>query len=223
MHNGPLPRSSPTPLSSFRTRRLASLLLWSALPLAGQSNTGELHLTVADPSGHRLKTHVDLLSQANQIHTTRETGSDGQLDIKHLPYGIYRLEVAQPGFSPVSQLLVVRSSLPLFQTLQLKLATVTQAVTVNAASTLINPDQAGSVNQIGADTIQHRLSSIPGRSLQDLVNSQPGWLYEGNAILHPRGSEYQTQFVVDGIPLIDNRSPSFGPELEADDLQSMTI
>ena len=55
------------------------------------------------------------------------------------------------------------------------------------------------------------------------MNSQPGWLYEGNAVLHPRGSEYQTQFVVDGIPLTDNRSPSFGPEIEADDVQSMTI
>ena len=53
--------------------------------------------------------------------------------------------------------------------------------------------------------------------------SQPGWLYEGNAVLHPRGSEYQTQFVVDGIPFTDNRSPSFGPEVEADDVQSMSI
>jgi len=67
------------------------------------------------------------------------------------------------------------------------------------------------------------VSSLPGRSLQDLVNSQPGWLYEGNAVLHPRGSEYQTQLVVDGIPLTDNRSPSFGPEIEADDVQSMSI
>jgi hypothetical protein len=55
------------------------------------------------------------------------------------------------------------------------------------------------------------------------VNAQTGWLYEGNAVLHPRGSEYQTQFVVDGIPLTDNRSPSFGPEIEADDVQSMSI
>ena len=55
------------------------------------------------------------------------------------------------------------------------------------------------------------------------MNSQPGWLYEGNAVLHPRGSEYQTQLVVDGIPLTDNRSPSFGPEIEADDVQSMSI
>jgi hypothetical protein len=55
------------------------------------------------------------------------------------------------------------------------------------------------------------------------VNSQPGWLYEGNAILHPRGSEYQTQFVVDGIPLTDNRSPSFGPAIDADNVQSLSI
>jgi hypothetical protein len=94
---------------------------------------------------------------------------------------------------------------------------------VNAASTLIDPDQPGAVVQVGKTFIQDRLSSIPGRSLQDLIDSQPGWLYEGNAVLHPRGSEYQTQFVIDGIPLTDNRSPSFGPEIEANDVQSMSI
>jgi outer membrane cobalamin receptor len=77
--------------------------------------------------------------------------------------------------------------------------------------------------QIGERQRRERLSSLPGRSVQDLVVSQPGWLYEGNAVLHPRGSEYQTQIVVDGIPLTDDRSPGFGPEIEADDLQSVTI
>ena len=55
------------------------------------------------------------------------------------------------------------------------------------------------------------------------MNSQPGWLYEGNAVLHPRGSEYQTQMVVDGIPLTDNRSPGHGSEIEADNVESMSI
>jgi hypothetical protein len=55
------------------------------------------------------------------------------------------------------------------------------------------------------------------------VNAQPGWLFEGNAVLHPRGSEYNTQFVIDGIPLTDNRSPSFGPDIEAEDVQSLSI
>jgi outer membrane receptor for Fe3+-dicitrate len=103
------------------------------------------------------------------------------------------------------------------------LPSVKQSVTVTAPDTLIDPEQAGSVNQVGAEEIQDRLGSVPGRSLQDLVNSQPGWLYEGNAVLHPRGSEYQTQFVVDGIPLTDNRSPSFGPPMDADDLESLSI
>src|SRR5215469_4891175 len=53
---------------------------------------------------------------------------------------------------------------------------------------------------LGTETIEQRAESLPGRSLQELVNSQPGRLYEGNAVLHPRGSEYQTQFVVDGMP-----------------------
>jgi hypothetical protein len=67
---------------------------------------------------------------------------------------------------------------------------------------------------MGLQTIENRLTALPGRSMQDLVTSEPGWLYEGNAVLHPRGSEYQTQFIVDGIPLTDNSSPSFDPEVE---------
>src|SRR5208283_577641 len=114
-------------------------------------------------------------------------------------------------------------SVPAEYKFQLKLAAVGEVVNVSAPSTLVNPEQAGDVSQIGSEEIQDRVTSVPGRSMQDLVNDQPGWLYEGNAVLHPRGSEYQTQFVVDGIPLTDNRSPGFGPELEADDVQSVSI
>jgi hypothetical protein len=94
---------------------------------------------------------------------------------------------------------------------------------VSNTETLIDPYLASSIMRIGSEQIEDRPDSLPGRSVQDLVNSQPGWLYEGNAVLHPRGSEYQTQFVVDGIPLTDNRSPGFGPEIEADDLNSINI
>jgi hypothetical protein len=204
-------------------KRFAALFLLLSSPLFAQSNTGELHLKVADPSGLGVRTTVLIVSEANQYRNTLATAEDGTLDVQRLPFGIYRLDITQAGFAPASETVEIRSSIPLEFTIQLKLTSVTQTVTVKAPDTLIDPDQAGAVSQIGSDTIQHRLSSLPGRSLQDLVNSQPGWLYEGNAVLHPRGSEYQTQFVVDGIPLTDNRSPSFGPEIEADDVQSMSI
>jgi hypothetical protein len=204
-------------------KRLAVFLLLAAAPLFSQSNSGELRLKVTDPSGHGVKTAVRILSQANQFQSTLVTDDQGNLDLRQLPFGIYRLEIAQAGFAPLSQGLTIRSAFPARFAVQLKLPTVQQSVSVDSSATLIDPEQAGSVNQIGTEAIQRRLSSVPGRSLQDLVNSQPGWLYEGNAVLHPRGSEYQTQFVVDGIPLTDNRSPSFGNEIEADDIESMSI
>jgi TonB-dependent Receptor Plug Domain len=204
-------------------RRIAVLVFLCALPVYCQSNRGELRLKVTDPSGLGVRTNVLIVSEANQYRNSLTTTEQGTLDVLRLPFGVYRLEISQRGFLPASETVEIRSAIPTEHTIQLKLPAVNQSVTVTAADTLIDPDQAGAVSQIGSDAIEHRVSSLPGRSLQDLVNSQPGWLYEGNAVLHPRGSEYQTQFVVDGIPLTDNRSPSFGPEIEADDVQSMSI
>ena len=199
-------------------------LFVSLSPIHAQTNTGELRLKVTDPSGSAVaKAPVTLRSVANQYENTLQTDDNGRLDVLRLPFGTYQIEVNQPGFAPLSQTIEIRSQLPTEANAELRVAPLNAQVTVTANNTLINPDQAGSVNQIGSSAIETRLSSLPGRSIQDLVNSQPGWLYEGNAVLHPRGSEYQTQFVVDGIPLTDNRSPSFGPELEADDVDSISI
>lgn len=201
----------------------AALFFLSAHLACSQSNSGEMRLHVTDPSGHGLQASVHLLSQANQYNAELVTDNQGNLKIKSLPYGIYRLEVAEAGFATDIETIAIRSSIPIAQAISLRIATVKQTVEVQASNTLIDPEQPGNVDQVGSSFIQHRLSSIPGRSLQDLINSQPGWLYEGNAVLHPRGSEYQTQFVIDGIPLTDNRSPSLGPEIEADDVQSLSI
>ncbi len=201
-----------------------AFFFYSSLLLFGQSNTGELRLTVTDPSGFGLKSTVELVSEANQYRDTFTTDDHGYLDAKRLPYGIYQLQIQAPAFATIFDRLEIRSALPLERTVQLKVASVAESVNVRASATLVDPYRAGSVNKIGEETIQNRLTALPGRSMQDLVNSEPGWLYEGNAVLHPRGSEYQTQFVVDGIPLTDNRSPSFGPEpSDADDVESLSI
>ena len=204
-------------------KRLTALLFLISMSLFSQSNSGELRLKVTDPSGRGVKTTVQIVSSGNQYRNALATNDQGDLDVQRLPYGIYQLQIERTGFAAKSQTVEIRSSLPTGLKIQLQLSPVNETVNVNASDTLIDPDDAGSVNQIGTEFIQSRLGSIPGRDLQDLVNTQPGWLYEGNAVLHPRGSEYQTQFVVDGIPLTDNRSPSFGPEIEGDDVQSMSI
>ena len=203
--------------------RILGAIFLFCLPALCQGNSGELRLKVTDPDNLGVKATVQIISTANQYRTNLTTSNQGQLFVQHLPYGIYHLEIRSPGFAGAAETIEIRSSIPTESTIHLILPPVSQSVAVTVANTLINPDQAGAISQIGSDDIQNRLSSIPGRSVQDLVNSQPGWLYEGNAVLHPRGSEYQTQFVVDGIPLTDNRSPSFGPSIDADDLQSLSV
>ena len=191
--------------------------------MLAQRNTGELRLTVTDPSGLGLKSTVELVSEANDYRYTFTTDDQGNLDARRLPYGIYQVRIQATAFAQASESVEIRSALPVDRTIRLKVASVSESVKVSAPGTLVDPYRAGSVNEMGLQTIQNRLTALPGRSMQDLVNSEPGWLYEGNAVLHPRGSEYQTQFVVDGIPLTDNRSPSFGPEVEADDVESLKI
>jgi outer membrane receptor for Fe3+-dicitrate len=189
-----------------------------------QSNTGELRLTVQDPSGLGVRAAVQIASVSNQFNITLTTASQGCLEAERLPYGIYQVRIRAKGFAEDTETVEIRSALPLDRTFRLKLSSVSESIKVTASGTLVDPYRAGSVNEIGLEAIQDRLTALPGRSMQDLVSSEPGWLYEGNAVLHPRGAEYQTQFVVDGIPLIDNRSPSFGPApAEVDEVESLAI
>src|SRR5271157_3511241 len=199
------------------------ILFLLVAPLFAQSNVGELRLKVTDPAGLGVKSTVELVSGANHYRQSFLTDDAGDLVVKRLPFGIYQLEVQHATFAPTSQSIEIRSATPTNQLVKLGLVPIETTIEVKESDTLIDPHRVGTVNQIGSETIADRATSLPGRSLQDLVNSQPGWLFEGNAVLHPRGSEYQTQFVLDGIPLTDNRSPGYGPEIEADSLQSMSV
>ncbi len=203
--------------------RYFALFILCATPLFAQSNSGELRIKVTDPSGLGVRSSVELVCEANQFRKTLTTDDAGDVTVKRLPFGVYNIQIEHHGFAEFADSVEVRSAIPAEYTAKLSIAAANASVLVSDSDTLIDPHRTGDINRLGADAIENRVSSLPGRSLQDLVNSQPGWLYEGNAVLHPRGSEYQTQVVVDGMPLMDNRSPSFGPEIEADDIQSMSI
>lgn len=204
-------------------KRILSLICLLPLPALCQVNTGELRLKITDPSGLPAIASVQVTSEGNQYSSLLKTDAGGKAILKTLPYGLYALHIMNPGFAEISESVHIRSSLPVEYSFKLQLATVATSVKVNDVGTLVDPDRSNSTMRIGSDQIQDRIASLPGRSVQDLVNSQPGWLYEGNAVLHPRGSEYQTQLVIDGVPYTDNRSPGFGPEVEADDITSMNI
>jgi TonB-dependent Receptor Plug Domain len=194
------------------------LCVWCA---EAQRVRSELRLEVHDPQGAAVAPSGELVSEANQFHRTFQVLADGHYVAQDLPFGVYRLSLHAEGFARWSNLIEIRSEVPVRASVPLGVASVTTQVEVNDSATLVDPSRTGSIYSIGQQAIEEGLSARPGRSLSDLVNEQPGWLYEGNGTLHPRGSEYDVQYVFDGLPLTQNRSPAFAPAFDADDVESM--
>src|SRR5271165_4814146 len=81
-------------------------------PLFAQSNTGELRLKVTDPTGLGLRSAVSVVSEANHYRESLQTDDGGNLMVKRLPFGVYRLEVRHAGFAPASESVEIRSAAP---------------------------------------------------------------------------------------------------------------
>lgn len=202
---------------------IVSLFFLSAWNAQAQRVRGELRIEVHDPRGAALAPSGELSSDANQFRRTFVPGADGRYVAQDLPFGVYRLSLRAEGFAPWSELVDIRSEVPVRVTVTLGVASVTTQVQVNDSTTLVDPFSTGSLYSISRQAIGEHNAAQPGRELLDLVAAQPGWLYEANGVLHPRGSEYDVQFVVDGLPLTQNRSPAFAPAFDADDVESMRV
>jgi len=196
-----------------------------ALPAAAQRDRGELQIEVHDPQGATLTASGELVSEGNQFHLNFQIGDDGRYVAQDLAFGVYRLSLTHAGFSPASRLVEIRTIVPQRVSLTMGLKAVETQVEVEAegAGTLVDPSRTNAVYTIGSQNIDEQLPSQPGRGVLDAIDAQPGWLYEANGVLHPRGSEYDVQFVVDGMPQTQNRSPAFAPPLEANDVESMRV
>jgi outer membrane cobalamin receptor len=211
------------------TKKTALVLVVVALVLpAGritnaQRARGELRIEVRDPQGAAVPAEAELVSGANQFRRTFRVGADGRYVVQDLAFGVYRLSMNTQGFAPWSGLVEVRSEVPVRVSVSLGLAPVATQVQVSDSATLLDPSRAGTVYLVGRQTLGEVVASQPGRGLSDLVDDLPGWLYEANGVLHPRGSEYDVQYVIDGLPLTENRSPAFAPSLDADAVDSMRV
>jgi hypothetical protein len=216
------PRPSPRLPVTFLTL-LAALWLGSA-PVRAQRLSGEIRLRVRDSSGAAIEVTGVLHSLSTGVHRKFSTDPLGLHEFRNLPFGPYRLEVEKAGFATTVVPIEVLSALPVDKEVTLSVAGVSAEIIVSeTAGTLTDPRSTSAGRYLGPDAIGSRPSSRAGRSIVDLVNAQPGWLLEANGVLHPRGSEYDVQYVIDGIPLYDNRSPAFAQLLGVDEFESLNV
>jgi outer membrane receptor protein involved in Fe transport len=189
-----------------------------------QTDYGELEIAVTDATGGALVASGTLVSEAPQTLRAFETDERGRFTLERVPFGLYRLTLERQGFAPHIEIVDVRTAVPRTLTVQLAVAVVAEVnVSVSADRPLVDPDRTGVSFTIGAPQLQSQFTAVPGRLALDAVDHQPGWLMEANGVLHPRGSEYQTLFVVDGVPMDENRSPAFAPDLQENAIQTMSV
>ena len=137
------------------------LFLLLMLVQLGPSNSGELRVSVADPAGQPLQSHVELVSEVNQVRERLETDARGLLVAPGLPFGRYRMVVARDGFAPFVTSVDVSSALPRRFASALALAGVQAKVTVRPEEPLLDPHGTDSVSRIGADMLRQRVAALP--------------------------------------------------------------
>jgi len=202
---------------------LLAVAIFAFLGQFSQADVGELRLAITDQTGVGVPATVVVENAAMQQARTADADSAGLVVIPRLPFGPYRVHVTFEGFTPFDALIEIRSAAPTERRVTLSVAAIAASVDVRVEPTLLDPRQTSTVRRLGERELRERPDPSPGRALPEIINSQPGWLLEAGGTLHPRGSESQAQYVVDGLPLTDNRSPGFAPELDADTVHAIGV
>jgi len=204
---------------------LVLLSAWLS-PVYGQSKLGRLVLVLTDEVGAVVPA-VEIQIDSAQTDVSQKTISDanGEAVLRGLPFGAYTISISDKRFELIRQNLLVNSEVSQYLRFQLRIRRLASELTVSSQAPLVDPLKTSGSLYLGEDQILKRVSTLPNRDSIAMVASLPGWVLESNGVLHPRGSEYQTQYVVDGVPIFDNRSPGFAsaPLIEsADSLEVIT-
>jgi vitamin B12 transporter len=185
----------------MRTLRAFVLLL----AFTGAVFASNLKIKIVDPQSAMVgSARVSLYRKGEtKPSAIRLASGDGQLELRGLERGSYRIQVLAPGFAPESQDVEVGQESSLI--LHLKLASVSETVTVTAAATPATGSQTASdVSTVGAETIQ----TLQPVAMGEILRFAPGAIVSdtgqrgGLTSLFVRGgdSDYN-KVIIDGVPV----------------------
>ena len=197
--------------------------LWPGGGGAAQVMEGEVQVTVRDAAGLPVAATVRIAGRSPTFEAEVQADPDGLARLLRLPAGVYTLTVARPGFRDHTETVEIRSAVPQEFDVTLEVAAAGTAITVSDTPPLLDRSQPAPVMQAGRRQLEESPGTTMGRSTIDVVTTLPGWLLEANAVLHPRGSEYDTQYVVDGMPVYDNRSIGFAPAFDNSEFEAVNV
>ena len=200
-------------------------LVFASSSVTAQTRIGTIQGTVKDPNGALVPNATVTVSQpVTGYKQTVTTDAQGTFRIVNVPFNTYKVHAEASAFQPAEQNIDLESAVPLNVELTLSLETATANVTVTADSaSMVESDRTSSDTDISQNLLERLVGAAPSRAIENIVASTPGFVTDDNGRMHPRGSESQVQYVVDGVPIIDNTSAIFSTSIDARTLRTVEV
>jgi len=182
---------------------LLAILLLSTLPLAGQTSTGEIDITVLDPSGAVIpNSKITVMgSETGNLVRTLTTNENGLATAPLLPPGAYDLGVMITGFEALTQKgVVLRVGDVLNLRITLKPGNISEKVEVQGQTPMLEEKSV----TLGQVIEQREMAQLPlnGRNYLDLARLVPGAIpsqgSRDGTIAAYGNNGLQNAFVMDG-------------------------
>jgi outer membrane receptor protein involved in Fe transport len=208
----------------YRVALTLAATLFFCAATGAQTRLGVVQGTIKDPNGALVSSASVIITQpVTGYHQTTQTDAQGVFKLVNLPFHTYTVRVEAAGFQPLEQAIDLESIVPVNLDLTLSVEAANASVTVEANSSLVDPDRVSSDTDINQTIIERQAGAAPSRGIEAIVASAPGFAPDDNGRLHPRGSESQVQYVVDGVPITDNLSAIFSTSLDARTLRTVEV
>jgi len=203
---------------------LSGALIFSALSSFGQARISSVQGTVKDPTGALVPGAKVVVTQPlTHYEQATQTDAQGSFKLVNLPFNTYKVRVEASGFQPLEQSIDLETTLPQTLDLSLSVEEATAAVTVSDNGAMLETDRTSSDTDLSQTILERPLGAAPSRAIESMVASTPGFVTDDNGRMHPRGSESQVQYVVDGVPVTDNMSAIFSTSLDARTLRTVEV
>ncbi|MDX6612826.1 MAG: hypothetical protein QOD75_2012 [Blastocatellia bacterium] len=204
---------------------LLTLLVFVALTASAQTRIGTVTGSVKDPNGALVPGATVIISQpVTGYKQSVQTDSQGAFRLVNVPFNTYHLRAEASGFQAAEQSIDLESALPTDIDLTVGVGVEAANVTVTADNSgLLEADRTSSDTDISQTVLERPTGAAPSRAIESIVASTPGFVTDDNGRMHPRGSESQVQYVVDGVPITDNLSAIFSTSLDSRTMRTVEV
>jgi len=210
-----------------RSAPLTALLVIAATYVPSQAvaaNLGIIHGTVRDDDGKPLpNVRVSLFARSERAIDEHPTGIDGHFEFEQIPFGQYRLEAVAPDGRKDTRLVRVASGEVLTVEISLPARFGEEIVVTSPTPTAPAPPKTTSSS---SNLDREEIRALPrgdSGSVNELLATQPGFVYDALGNLFARGNHANIQYQIDGVPLPDSVSGIFGGFLSPKFIENMEL